>query len=508
MLTTSDNLIKINGEYVRFYASTNSALPELMRNTGAMIVLQDNSYESYYRRSLYLANNFIAGGYGVKDEDARNYLEEISYLRSDGSRQLSYELNNIRENIITVENTFNAYVRLDGGDISNTLIEIPNNGNPIHVRAYEFSRMLVPAEYEDIKITNFSACVTYEMDVVTNFNNISNSLSQKYYSYVYIDDNTINKDDVDIKFKVPLGSLITNIKYEFISYNGSTNGFNLTQSDYVDIENISKELRHTTIDRFSKTLILEGDEKISITEDNGVMLSNNRNFPIPFGYVTTSGSVIYNDYPLIKQEYGTSITSYENIIKEYTKSFAPFSYVGTPIIKYALTDNVLTNSLSIYNDKWNYINDNKCNIISDGEYSYIYLCVPTNYDILGCNIKRSYNRLNNTSYYIYNITGDIYEIDNTEYDNILVKNMYITKNFVVPCRQYVMRYDIHINDEIIIDLFNIDAKNPIEKVESSEYFNQQFIQNELICSSYFIQNSEFNSNHWFNPDELYYIQRN
>ena len=34
----SDNLIRINGEYVKFYATTNSALPNIMRNTGAMII--------------------------------------------------------------------------------------------------------------------------------------------------------------------------------------------------------------------------------------------------------------------------------------------------------------------------------------------------------------------------------------------------------------------------------------------------------------------------------------
>ena len=512
----NDNLIKINGEYVRFYATTNSALPNIMRNTGALIVYQDNSYNSYVRRSLYLSNNFIACGYGVSDEESRNYLEEISYLRNDGSRQLTYELNNIRENIVEVENTFAYYVKIDGGDISNTIIEIPNNGNPIKVTAKEFTRMLVPAEYDDIHITNFVGCVTYEMDSIPAryVRNINLTEPKHYYSYVHIDDDIINRKDkvIDIPFKLPIGSLVTNVKYDFISYNGSTRGFNLTQSDFINNSNY-RNMFETEYEHFSKTIILDGDQKASIMDNYGIMSSTNTEFPLPFGEVSTSGTTTYKGYPLLEKETGLCVISYENAILPYTKQLGIFSYIGTGIIKYSLTNDKISNTITIYSDKWEYIDNDSTCIVSDNEYSYLYFAVPTNYDIVSCEIRRKYQRLNNTSYYIYNITGDIYEIDtyntlNDDSDNPMNNNMYITKNTIVPCRNYYMYYNFREDDTINIKLYNIDKKHPLVSVRSGEYFNVSYIQTELNCSSYFIQDSEFNSNHWFNPSELEYIQRN
>ena len=78
MANSSSNFIKINNEYVKFYATTNSALPEILKNTGALIVVQDNSKtdeNGSYIRSLWLANNFIAEGHGFSAAEMRDYYD-------------------------------------------------------------------------------------------------------------------------------------------------------------------------------------------------------------------------------------------------------------------------------------------------------------------------------------------------------------------------------------------------------------------------------------------------
>ena len=86
MANISTDFIKINNEYVKFYATTNSALPNILKNTGALIVVQDN--DSAFKdelgepiRSLYIAKNFISEGHGFSAYTVRDYYD--SYAKID-----------------------------------------------------------------------------------------------------------------------------------------------------------------------------------------------------------------------------------------------------------------------------------------------------------------------------------------------------------------------------------------------------------------------------------------
>lgn len=72
-----DKFIKINGEYVKLYVTTNSTLPKLLKNTGSLIVYHQSSDLNSIKNSLYLGNELIAGGYGFVDDDKRKHAEEI-----------------------------------------------------------------------------------------------------------------------------------------------------------------------------------------------------------------------------------------------------------------------------------------------------------------------------------------------------------------------------------------------------------------------------------------------
>ena len=504
----SDNLIRINGEYVKFYATTNSALPNIMRNTGAMIIYQDNSYSSYMRRSLYLANNFIASGYGVYSEDNRNYLESISDYTYSGKRWLTYELDNIKSDIEVVEDTFNYYVKADGGNISNTIINIPNNGNLIGATAYDFAQMLKPAEYEDVHITGFYAYMTYELDFVSDISASSiRHTVEKNKAVIEIDEETINKFDskTETKFKVPKGSRVSNVYFYTYTDNGSTGGFLI----YNNLGTTSNEVKYQFDITQGGLIMKDSGEFVP-----GIYSSTNLQKTLPYFQLLNSGTMKYKPYPMLEEKYGNKYISYENVIPPHLTYICNVTYVGTQIMKHTFVNNKLTNVIDIYNDKWDYIDNENSEFLCDKNSSYLYFSIPSNYDILKCNIRRQYDRLGNQSYYNYNVTGDIYEIMDTHTSDIDLSynNMFITKTTYTECRNYYMRYNFNENDLISLDFYKVYNDLEMKDGYSNEgiYFNPSIINghNNIKCSSYFLQDSEFNSNHWFNPDELPYIQRN
>ena len=108
----ADNMIlnNINGEYVKFYYTTNSILPQTLKRTGAIIIYDNksfhnpiNSYDTSYN-SIYLGGELIMGGIGFGDikskEKAVTILGEWDDLKNtvdvnfkDLSNQIKHLLN-------------------------------------------------------------------------------------------------------------------------------------------------------------------------------------------------------------------------------------------------------------------------------------------------------------------------------------------------------------------------------------------------------------------------------
>lgn len=74
-----NKLIKIDGEYVKLYVTTNKTLPKLLKNTGSLIVYHDGvlSEKNDFTpiNHLYLGNNLIASGWGFHKEVQRDDAE-------------------------------------------------------------------------------------------------------------------------------------------------------------------------------------------------------------------------------------------------------------------------------------------------------------------------------------------------------------------------------------------------------------------------------------------------
>ena len=74
-----NKLVKIDGEYVKLYVTTNKTLPKLLKNTGSLIVYHDgvlsNTNDNTPINYLYLGNNLISSGWGLHKEVQRNDTE-------------------------------------------------------------------------------------------------------------------------------------------------------------------------------------------------------------------------------------------------------------------------------------------------------------------------------------------------------------------------------------------------------------------------------------------------
>ena len=228
MANISTDFIKINNEYVKFYATTNSALPNILKNTGALIVVQDN--DSAFKdelgepiRSLYIAKNFIAEGHGFSAYTVRDYYDSYAKIDENGSRVLSNILDSLKTGIDTNSSTFTYYVKIDGGPISETYINTYVYGAGSYtMETMYLTYLFKPAEYKRAFINTVESYITY------NYGHSNNDIYSSYLtngeSLDYNNENLVR----ELQFDVPRGARICSTYLCGTSTNYDTRGFTST----------------------------------------------------------------------------------------------------------------------------------------------------------------------------------------------------------------------------------------------------------------------------------------
>lgn len=510
MANSSTNFIKINNEYVKFYATTNSALPEILRNTGALIVVQKDKLDETndYLRSLYLAYNFIAEGHGFSSYTVRDYYDSYGSIESNGQRKLTNILNNLGQGIQYNSEQMNYYVLIHGGDISETqigaYIEGSNDRTPITSKY--LTNLLKPAEYDDIYIHDVTSYIEYKY-----YNQYENNkyvtISEIAYASnidtIDFNDRTITRD---IIYNIPRGA---EIQYAYLSMNTENNScasFNADQADnnseIIPAEASSLFISYIDTSTHSNRYIYNKE-----TSDNF------RNYTYFTGH--TFGTVNYKKYPNMPQE--IDYISYENAIGEYTLNIGYIKCNIYDTIKYGIVSDDSTikpsyiygtsHNARIYdiNNRYSYAII-KFDDIEDN--SYITFAIPMNYDIVRGIQSRKYTSNNREANYEYNITGDIHELtydmnQQSSYVSLISSNIDNTKQYQYV-KNYVLTNNINSGDSLLLSLLN-NGDNESFIIEES-ISNYDSNNDELTKTSYFVQNSEYNSTHWFAPSELSYIQ--
>lgn len=498
MATTSNNddFIRINDEYVKFYATTNSALPNILKNTGALIVVQDNNSIDELNdhiRSIYIAKNFVAEGHGFSAYTVRDYYDELATYDGD-YRRLDKKLNNIDERITDNTNKFQDYVEIKGGDISITKIDRYNDIDPkvdSKIHSYVLTYLLKPAEYKDAFIDNVFSYVTYTTYVHGENN-------QQFISYATnIDELDFNDHNItrNIRYNVPRGSILTSAYLYFESNNNDTVGFdNIT--DVTDLQ--------------YKSVISKYEYNLDLTDSVGTFLMNDDNCAdvssATMFEVHNKGSQENKSYPWIdksKVSVDSNVTSVENKIHEYTLNVGYITPVICDVIRYNFVTSGKQLSYTEISKYHSMITDNHngtytCNINECINNTYAYISVPINYQLTHVHLINQYDKNNHKSYYEYNVTGDVYELIQNNKSQLSYYNV-PNNNYIIKCKNYILMNKLTSTSRISLTLSYVDNIKYDDK-NYSDLLNEKF-----ITSSYFLQDSEYNSTHWINPNDLSYV---
>ncbi len=495
----STDFIKINNEYVKFYATTNSSLPNILKNTGALIVVQNDSQNDNKTndklRSLFLAKNFIAEGHGFTAYTVRDYYDSYAKIENNGQRVLSNILDNLQFGIDTNKANQQRYVLSYGGIITNTIIDAYVFGSyePYTMSSTYITYLLKPADYDKAIINNVQSYITYDYGDETNL-----------YSYAKnIDALNFNDESIsrEIIYDIPRGSKITYAYLYGESTNNDTTGF-----VSINDENAGKDMQPTDTSSFIVSTYIDGfisDISIISYEYNINKLKDSAYFVI---YNPGTHSSKIKKYPWLPND--IQYNSYENYIEPYTVNLGCVKCNIYDVIKSYMSvssDDIKESNFSynsrIYDDNKNYaytIID--CSEINYKENGYVNFAVPNNYEVLHVYQMRNYNR-KNSSYYEYNITGDVYELANNENEQSYYKTL---NKYYCKCNYYHITNKIKNTDKIHIELKLVDESvnyenNIIENISN-------YSTNSMKTTSYFLQDSEYNSTHWMNPSEISYIQ--
>lgn len=505
MANSSTNFIKINNEYVKFYATTNSSLPEILKNTGALIVVQQNKEDENgdYIRSLYLANNFIAEGHGFSSADVRDYYLSYAEKDSSGVRYLTRILENLKGGIDENATNMKKYVLSNGGDITNTRIfaYIPNNIAGYDLSTKYLTNLLKPAEYEPIHI--YDVCSYIEYDYYDSYQ--ENEFVQTHHVAYATNINELDFDDRfatrDIIYDVPRGAEIKSAYISLRTVNYSCDGFSATE-----LSNNSHVIPHA-----DNTVFMSYLDTSALTNRHTYDTTSSESFRNNVCFKAHSyGTSVFKKYPWMPD--GIDFYSHENAIEEYTTVLGYIKCNICDVIRYGNIEPSSNISITdIYGKEHSsiiYDIDNKYSysVMTDfNDNEYVALSIPEHYDIINVYQRRKYNT-NRISYYEYNITGDVYELTYdpnvySSYMSILSKTTNGT--MFLNCKNYVLENKTLTDDAIIVTLLKRDNEQINNSCTFDDYNLNLYTANK---TSYFIQNSEYNSNHWFSPNELQYIQ--
>ena len=515
MANISTDFIKINNEYVKFYATTNSALPNILKNTGALIVVQDN--DSAFKdelgepiRSLYIAKNFIAEGHGFSAYTVRDYYDSYAKIDENGSRALSNILDSLKTGIDTNSSTFTYYVKIDGGPISETYINTYVYGAGSYtMETMYLTYLFKPAEYKRAFINTVESYITY------NYGHSNNDIYSSYLtngeSLDYNNENLVR----ELQFDVPRGARICSTYLYGTSTNYDTRGFTSTipenNSDEIPVA-YSSSFVIGSIDINKDNTRPDGEITVMINSECSDRFRNLEKFTA-HNLGTTAEQI--KKYPWLPSD--IKHNSYENVIEPYSVNIGYVRCNIYDVIKYSsvsydsitsseVYETYITNNSRIYdidNDKNYAYALIDCSDFSTTSDNYVVLAVPDNYEILHVDQMKKYNRNMVESYYEYNVTGDTYELERSSSSStVSLTTHYMTiPNYYCKCRYYTIKNNVSTTDKIYIRL------------------RKKFVENDIVVNnpnslsplgmgvtSYFLQDSEYNSTHWMSPSELAYIQ--
>ena len=211
----NNDINKFDGKYLKCIVSKYNAVTKYLSNSGAMIVLQpagdEDSYKDnikYHRNYIYLANEFLASGYGFLCKEMRDDAEGIVKVYHKTIERLDKadkdEATTREEKDAEIIKNFENYVAIEGGPIEKTTVTIDN----VKIPTKDIILYGEEAKYDNLEVIEYSA----------NINGLS----------TYYDDNTL---------LCPIGSKVKNISIYITTKDNDSGGIEVLKV----LHNISLE---------------------------------------------------------------------------------------------------------------------------------------------------------------------------------------------------------------------------------------------------------------------------
>ena len=470
-------MININGEYIKFYATTNSNIPELLKDSGAMVWYQDEAKGKNY---LIINNNVIASGFGFNTADNLNNLTYIATTYNDIYNYLdsayAYISNSLYNNVNTLQQNINNIIPIiKNSDLSNAYVMSNNATIPL-----SYLPALQPAKYKDAELQNIKMNISYQYP----FNGETGK----------IDLNNIGNAAIDL----PIGTTITTSYFSATILSNDSGGVDKCGSavllNNVDITTIEQSIANINTPNITSDVKTPEEGAIlnqrTILKDT-VTLSS-------YMYASVLGTPISDKYlyPYISMGNSLGWKSKENVILPHNL-FSETKTASINPVYFSLYKNISDGNITdpttykICKIKENNIIDIHLTSSTNGHY----ILIPDNYFIVRA--YHFYNLNNADNFKMYeNVSNKIlYLIDaNKNYatDSTKPKNCFKIGDDIVKFNAF----KININTDIYLSL--IVAHNANIKTTGIETTPK--LIDVTSVNAYMIQDPEFINNYWY--DEL------
>ncbi len=544
----NQQILNINGQYIKFFVTTNASLPAILKNSGSAVIHHDVNTEY---NSIWIGGELIAGGWGFVKEThdtleqiAGNYKSTISSIISKEKDDVKALVDRYDQIIYGVDHdkwNLNNYLQKDGenADASNTYIitSLKNWGGSdnVKMKMSQLPLLLIKSEYNDIEFSDFKYTIEFKHGLT--------------YS-----DETDNDKEVVVStspdIELPVNSLISTITVEFVAKFNDSGGLNqiiMNLTNYTEKINETSHEYSKSVQRYDTTfsqifdastfVVINSNEEI--TNINSIYYSNLSSsevkFTIKIYYSDKIGDTTKTTYKVLpgKQQVAkliglvnpTDPSKYKeisvddennilydtiNAIKLHNKEICNITVTGYNVGYMFTSSNLPTLVNSNLSDAQKCKLDEKMEFtLNPNTNEYICLILPAWYKI------KQLNRINKDSLQEFNYIGYFTEIDKCSYNEnpLYVTNnpyrysgsndpyygSYKSKLYITNISNYFANYvkfriRTEVNEEQIEDL-----RVSRSFTDNEENFNRVNID---LNKQYTIPDENFNETYWLNSNSF------
>lgn len=337
-----EKLLKINGEYVKFYVTTNSQLHKLLANSGAAVIYHESTTGINY---LYVGGELIASGYGFESIEIRDKLDEWAREKDKTIKDLHDEDSALWQEIEDTKGDIKKwgeelFVEKENGDVSDTILKPDLNTGDIDVevslKMKHIMGLLENITYDRMEIGEILYTITYSNPLApeSNTNYQTFTLLQSQYKALPIGAK-LKKVEMLVAIKLNDSGAATQSKLTYYR-NDNTDGNQVLTPIIKDVDASTNQ--DSNYANNIANVLLEGDitDIMNVVYGSELSVSNNE-----YSSLTSSdqSGLITDECFSYSVNYSTVDTNTQNkytIKKGNNKIFQDFEIVlgATPVEKY------------------------------------------------------------------------------------------------------------------------------------------------------------------------------